>query len=119
RQSLEEAARQQRIAREEAADEEARLATPADAHQLEPSRHQSGKCYGAVDERGTLAVAQEVRLPVRQGDDVARVEQDALSVLQVHVGAAANEQVIDDQVPSALGQQAGGALRLRRAIAPG
>ena len=47
----------------------------------------------------TGAAAEHVPMAVREGDEVAGGKLDALAVLQLDVGPAFAEQVVDDHVP--------------------
>src|SRR5262245_276484 len=107
------------LAPEEAADEACHLAAAAESHRVAGTVEDSAERRAAVDERLRGSVEDEVRIAVRQHDDVARGDGKIRHAVEPDGRSALGDEMIVDQPLGARRQQVGDPPHGRYGEAPG
>lgn len=94
------------------------LSPAAHASDFEALRKNPGEFLAVVHRLDRRSVAHEVRIAVREYNDVARAEFDSLTPFDLSPRAALGQQMVDDDVPGVGAKMRSDELRCRRPEAP-
>ncbi len=108
-----------RIAGQEAADEPGGLAATAKVQRFQAPFECARQGAGGVDRSHPSSAAEHVSMAMRERDEIAGRQCDMFTVLQLEVGPALAQQMVDDHVLRPLGEHRRERARLWRREAPG